>query len=85
MNLIARLKAKRAYRKTRKLAEKTGNMVCATLGPDGETPLYFTLPKGATEGEAMAKAFEVRYGRPLSELEKTLIAKAEQRSRGGYL
>lgn len=85
MTLLSKLKSKRAYRKARKLADKTGDMVCATLGPDGETPIYFTMSPGASEAEVMAKAFEARYGRAMNEFEKALLAKAEQRQRNGYL
>ena len=85
MTLFPKLNAKRAYRKIKKQAAKTGDMVCATLGPDGKTPTYFTTPKLATESDLVQAAFLARNGRPMDEFEKVLLAKAEERSRDGYL
>lgn len=84
MAFFAKVKARRAYRKAKKLADETGEMLCATLGPGGE-PIYFTMPLDATTDDVRDKAFEKVNHRAMSRIEREFLAKAEERERGGYL
>lgn len=58
-------------------------MVCATTAPTGK-PLYFSMPRKATEKEIAARAFEVRNGRGITEGELMLKAAAEARYPKGH-
>lgn len=64
-------RASAEYERTKALADKHDLMVCATVSEDGK-PLYFKMSPTATEAQIAEKAFEVRYGRSMSPLEKEL-------------
>lgn len=54
-------------------AEEVDGRVCGTLLPSGE-PVYFVMPDDADEWDVQERAFEIRNGRPMSKLERKIIA-----------
>ena len=52
-------------------AKADNEIICATL--IDEKPVYFTMPSSASESEVREKAFEVRTGREMSKIERTLV------------
>ncbi len=78
MRMFRNLRNRRSFQKT--LADTDdGEMVCGTVDLDGN-PLYFTMPREATDREVRAEAFRVRHGRRMSHLEEKLLDIAEMRS-----
>jgi len=66
---------KRAYRDaSEKLKEN--EMLCGTMS--GDRPVYFSMAKDSTDGEIREKAFEIREGRKMTNVEKTLLSIAER-------
>lgn len=65
------------FQQAREEAEATGGMVCSTIAKDG-TPLYFTLPRGASDEEADRAAFRAREGRPMNDVEAWVAEKARR-------
>ena len=66
MDLLSRWRSRQnrhAFRKTKAEAGED-QMVCGTVLPSGK-PVYFSMPRSATDTEIEAKAFEVRNGRGL--------------------
>lgn len=62
---------RRRFQRTEAEARASGRMVCATVNAKGK-PLYFTMPRGATDAEVDAKAFAVKNGRGITEGELLL-------------
>lgn len=54
-------------------AQQAGDdeIVCGTLIDD--KPVYFLMPADATEADVRERAFEVRTGRPMTKIERTLL------------
>lgn len=50
--------------------------LCATLMPDG-TPKYFVMAADTADAKVRAAAFEIREGRPMSEVEVWALEQAE--------
>lgn len=87
-NPVRRLRRRQAERRShsdyvhhRKEAERTGGSLCALVTKDGR-PHYFVVPKGATDEQIAAKAFEIREGRPMTPQELLLQYMAERRLAG---
>lgn len=59
-------------------AKAENEIVCGTLV--NEKPVYFHMPEDATEAEVRAKAFEIRTGREMSKIERTLLDIVEVQS-----
>jgi hypothetical protein len=59
-------------------ALKPDEVVCATILGDGK-PVYFTMPKGVTDDLVKERAFEIRHGRKLSAVERTVDSFARRR------
>tara|TARA_E500000331_G_scaffold43627_1_gene36332 strand:- start:842 stop:1069 length:228 start_codon:yes stop_codon:yes gene_type:complete len=59
-------------------AKAENEIVCATLV--NEKPVYFTMPEDSTEAEVRGKAFEIRTGREMSKIERTLLEIVEVQS-----
>ena len=76
--MLKTFRNKKAFQRASETAADD-EIVCGTLIDD--KPVYFTMPKEATEDEVRAKAFEVRTGRSMSRVEETLLSKAETTSR----
>jgi len=76
---VTRLKDRRNKRAFGRAVLDCGDdeQVCATLDQEG-TPVYFAMPKSATDADVRAKAFELREGRSLSGVEKSLIRIVER-------
>jgi TPP-dependent 2-oxoacid decarboxylase len=68
---------KQAYKRASS-AKASDEIVCATLV--NEKPVYFHMPKDSTEAEVRAKAFEIRTGREMSKIERTLVDIVEVQS-----
>ena len=68
---------KQAYKRAIS-AKASDEIVCATLV--NEKPVYFTMPEDSTEAEVRGKAFEIRTGREMSKIERTLVDIVEVQS-----
>ena len=51
-------------------------MLCGTMS--GDKPVYFAMAKDATDDEIREKAFEIREGRKMSKVERSLLSIAER-------
>lgn len=51
-------------------------MVCGTIDSKGR-PVYFTMPREASDMEVRSEAFKIRNGRELSQIETSLLKIAE--------
>lgn len=63
---------RQAFAEAKTQAEAEGGQVCGTYGSDGTTPVYFVMPRGASEDEIEEKAFFLREGRLPTDGERTL-------------
>lgn len=70
-------KNKKSFARAR-AAKAENEIVCATLV--NEKPVYFTMPEDSTEAEVRGKAFEIRTGREMSKIERTLLEIVEVQS-----
>ncbi|MBP01015.1 MAG: hypothetical protein CMG34_07765 [Candidatus Marinimicrobia bacterium] len=68
--MFKKSKNKRSFQRA-KAAAAENEIVCATLKND--KPIYFTMPEDATQADVRAKAFEIRTGRKMSKIERTLV------------
>ena len=55
---------------------KENEMLCGTMS--GDKPVYFAMAKDATDHEIREKAFEIREGRKMSKVERSLLSIAER-------
>lgn len=69
---------RQSYEEAKAEADRLGLSLCGTLEPDG-TPVYFTMPQGASDDEVEARAFRVRHGREMMPMERQLLTIARQR------
>lgn len=74
-NYLSRRAFKKAKRKLR-----DDEVLCATYAPGGK-PIYFPMPAEAGEVEVRNEAFKRRNGRPMTPLEESLLAVAQERRR----
>lgn len=77
--MLKKLKARRQYQKA---VDALGEdeVLCGTYDSDGN-PIYFSVPKWATDEEVRLLAFEARHGRRMSKLEMTLLEFAKGTNR----
>lgn len=66
---------KKAYRDASEKLKET-EMLCGTIS--GDKPVYFSMEKDSTDGEIREKAFEIREGRKMTKVEKSLLSIAER-------
>ena len=55
---------------------KENEMLCGTMS--GDRPVYFSMEKDSTDSEIREKAFEIREGRKMTKVERTLLSIAER-------
>ncbi len=72
--MFKNFKNKKSFSQT-KAAKSDEEIICATLVDD--RPVYFAMPKDATEVEVREKAFEIRTGRAMSKVEQALAGIVE--------
>lgn len=70
---------KRAFREARSKAKKSGSQVCGVLH-DG-VPVYFTVPKDASDAQIADAAFAAVNGRPRNDTERMLGHMAEAQAK----
>lgn len=63
------------FRWARYRAGRERQQLCATLMPSGQ-PVYFAMPRDASDEEIRDRAFQIRYGRELMPFERQLMASA---------
>lgn len=69
--MFERLRHDFRFRKARRDADRTDGSVSAVRLEDGSWS-YFVVDPGMSDAEFRAKAFEVRYGRPMNQNERVL-------------
>jgi hypothetical protein len=82
--MLFKRRQRRQLNQARQKAAATGGVVCAYVDAKGR-PHYFVAPPDADEAEVAALAFQVREGRPMSQLERQLWELAHEWKRKGLL
>lgn len=70
---------KRAFKEAQRKAKKSGSTVCGVLH-DG-VPVYFTVPKDASQPQIADAAFAAVNGRPRTDTERMLGHMAESQAK----
>ena len=72
MDLLAKRRNRARFRAAQKKAGPDGR-VCAVYSSNGE-PIYFAVPKDATDEQIRRLAFQAKHGRPMTRAEELLDA-----------